>query len=44
MVAGAQGHELKRADSVAPRLKSSTAKKLAKHDQNWLMICADSEH
>jgi hypothetical protein len=34
MVAGAQGHELKKADSVAPRLKLSTAMKRAKREQN----------
>jgi hypothetical protein len=34
MVAVALGHELKKAESVAPRLKQSTAMKRAKRELN----------
>jgi hypothetical protein len=33
-----------KADSVAPRLKPSTAMKRAKSEQNGLRLCADSVH
>jgi hypothetical protein len=44
MVAAAQGHELKKADSVAPRLKLFTALNRAKHELSGLKPCADSVH
>ena len=38
------GHKLKKAYSVAPRLKPSTVMKRAKHELSELRQCADSVH
>jgi hypothetical protein len=37
----AQGHELKKADSVALKLKPSTAMERAKREQNEHKLCVD---